>query len=238
MKFTPSLVLDAPQYYVDHFNGKYNVDKCVILRDLQLEIDSESMPSSLKHLTKPTHILDLTNNDLIMIPDLSSRDDIHTLLLARNNIVDVDGRLLPMNIQNLTLSNNGIRRFEELQSLRRAPKTLKNMTLLGNQVCHLANYREQVLRLVPHLETLDFQNVTAGERKNASRLSGQMNSGISRSVGTTVKDNESRDKTIEIMNLVVSKMTVERRNELKKQLAEATSLEEIARLEKLLSGGV
>ncbi|CAI4052840.1 U2 snRNP complex subunit LEA1 SKDI_16G0660 [Saccharomyces kudriavzevii IFO 1802] len=238
MKFTPSLVLDAPQYYVDHFNGKYNVDKCVILRDLQLEIDSESMPSSLKHLTKPTHILDLTNNDLIMIPDLSSRDDIHTLLLARNNIVDVDGRLLPMNIQNLTLSNNGIRRFEELQSLRRAPKTLKNMTLLGNQVCHLANYREQVLRLVPHLETLDFQNVTADERKNASRLSGQMNSGISRSVGTTVKDNETRDKTIEIMNLVVSKMTVERRNELKKQLAEATSLEEIARLEKLLSGGV
>lgn len=113
----PSIVIDAPQYYVDHFNGKHNVDKCVILRDLQLESDTESMPSSMKHLTKPTHILDLTNNDLLTIPDLSSRDDIHTLLLARNNIVDVDGRLLPMNLQNLTLSNNGLRRFEELQYL-------------------------------------------------------------------------------------------------------------------------
>lgn len=57
-------------------------------------------------------------------------------------------------------------------------------------------------------------------------------------VNTAIKDNGPRDKTMEIMNLVVSKMTVERRNELKKQLAEATSLEEIARLEKLLSGGV
>lgn len=238
MKFTPSIVIDAPQYYVDHFNGKYNVDKCVILRDLQLETDSESMPSSLKHLTKPTHILDLTNNDLIMIPDLSSRDDIHTLLLARNNIVDIDGRLLPMNIQNLTLSNNSIRRFEDLQRLRRVPKTLKNLILIGNQVCHLANYREQVLRLVPHLETLDFQNVSTEERKNATTFSRQADGETLAPVSASAKDNKSRDKTMEIMNLVVSKMTVEKRNELKKQLAEATSLEEIARLEKLLSGGV
>ncbi|QHS76528.1 U2 snRNP complex subunit LEA1 [Saccharomyces paradoxus] len=238
MKFTPSIVIDAPQYYVDHYNGKYNVDKCVILRDLQLETDSESMPSSLKHLTKPTHILDLTNNDLIMIPDLSSRDDIHTLLLARNNIVDIDGRLLPMNIQNLTLSNNSIRRFEDLQRLRSVPKTLKNLILLGNQVCHLANYREQVLRLVPHLETLDFQNVSTEERKNATMFSRQADGEMLGPVSASTKDNKSRDKTMEIMNLVVSKMTVERRNELKKQLAEATSLEEIARLEKLLSGGV
>ncbi|CAD6645374.1 XXYS1_4_G0019800.mRNA.1.CDS.1 [Saccharomyces cerevisiae] len=238
MKFTPSIVIDAPQYYVDHFNGKYNVDKCVILRDLQLETDSESMPSSLKHLTKPTHILDLTNNDLIMIPDLSRRDDIHTLLLGRNNIVEVDGRQLPMNVQNLTLSNNSIRRFEDLQRLRRAPRTLKNLTLIGNQVCHLANYREHVLRLVPHLETLDFQNVTAEERKSAMSFPRQADGDTLGPVNTAIKDNGSRDKTMEIMNLVVSKMTVERRNELKKQLAEATSLEEIARLEKLLSGGV
>ncbi|CAI1748038.1 hypothetical protein SEUBUCD646_0P00770 [Saccharomyces eubayanus] len=238
MKFTPSIVLDAPQYYVDHFNGKYNVDKCVILRDLQLESDTESMPSSLKHLTKPTHILDLTNNELLTIPDLSSRNDIHTLLLARNSIVDVDGRLLPMNLQNLTLSNNGLRRYKELQFLRRAPKTLKTLTLLGNQVCHLANYREQVLRLVPHLETLDFQNVTTEERKAVLKLSGKVDATTPKAIDATTKDNESRDKTMEIMNLVVSKMTVERRDELKRQLAEATSLEEIARLERLLSGGV
>ncbi|CAI4038969.1 hypothetical protein SMKI_06G3210 [Saccharomyces mikatae IFO 1815] len=238
MKFTPSIVIDAPEYYVDHFNGKYNVDKCVILRDLQLETDSESMPSSLKHLAKPAHIIDLTNNDLIMVPDLSSREDIHTLLLARNNIVDVDGRLLPMNIENLILSSNSIKRFEELQRLRKAPKTLKNLVLVGNQVCHLANYREQVLRLVPQLESLDFQNVTAEERKNATKVSIGADGEKLRPIGVLAKDNGTRDKTMEIMNLVVSKMTVERRNELKKQLAEATSIEEIARLEKVLSGGV
>lgn len=143
-----------------------------------------------------------------------------------------------MNVQNLTLSNNSIRRFEDLQRLRRAPRTLKNLTLIGNQVCHLANYREHVLRLVPHLETLDFQNVTAEERKSAMSFPRQADGDTLGPVNTAIRDNGSRDKTMEIMNLVVSKMTVERRNELKKQLAEATSLEEIARLEKLLSGGV
>ena len=173
-----------------------------------------------------------------MVPDLSSREDIHTLLLARNNIVDVDGRLLPMNIENLILSSNSIKRFEELQRLRKAPKTLKNLVLVGNQVCHLANYREQVLRLVPQLESLDFQNVTAEERKNATKVSIGADGEKLRPIGVLAKDNGTRDKTMEIMNLVVSKMTVERRNELKKQLAEATSIEEIARLEKVLSGGV
>lgn len=102
----------------------------------------------------------------------------------------------------------------------------------------MANYREQVLRLVPHLETLDFQNVTTEERKAVLKLTGRVDAVTPRAIDAATKNNGSRDKTMEIMNLVVSKMTVERRDELKKQLAEATSLEEIARLERLLSGGV
>lgn len=232
MKITPSVVLDATEYYVDHFSGKHDVDKCTILRNLKLETDDELMPSSLKKLAKPTHVLDLTNNELISIPDMRSRGDIHTLLLSMNQISVLDGRLLPGRIRNLVLANNNISTFEQLNGLKWAPTTLENVVLRGNQVCHLEGYREHVLGTVPSLKVMDFERVTQEERLRAQKAN------TSDAVPTAVVTGAKRDKSSELMHLVVSKMSEERRNELKEQLARATSLAEIARIEKLLSGGV
>lgn len=232
MKFTPSVILDAAEYYVDHFDRKHDVDKCTILRDLQLETDDELMPSSLKRLAKPTHVLDLTNNELTSIPDLQLRSDIHTILLSRNQISLLDGRLLPRKIRNLVVADNNLSTFEQLNGLKGAPSTLENLVLRGNQVCHTAGYREHVLRTVPSLTVLDFERVTNQERLRSKQVK-------SSEIATeaTVTDTR-RDKSSEIMHLVVSKMSDEKRKELKEQLASATSLAEIARIEKLLSGGV
>ncbi|QLL33638.1 hypothetical protein HG536_0E05490 [Torulaspora globosa] len=232
MRFTPSVLLDAPEYYVDHLNGKHDVDKCTILRNLQLETDTESMPSSLKRLSKPTHILDLTNNELVAIPDLRDRSDIHTVLLSRNQITATNGRLLPGRIRNLVVANNNISTLEQLNGLKNAPGSLETLVLRGNQVCHLQGYREHVLRAVPNLTVLDFERVTQEERVR-SRETQEIDI-ASEAVATGVK----RDKSLEIADLVVSKMSEERKNELKAQLASATSLAEIARIEKLLAGGV
>lgn len=236
MKFTPSVIIDAPEYYTDHFNGRYSVDKCTVLRNLQLETDSEAMTSSFKHLKNPTNILDLTNNELISVPDLHLRADIHTLLCSRNQIAHLDGKLLPSKIRYLVLANNNITSLEQLQGLKTSPKTLKNLVLRGNQVCHLQGYREFVLRLLPHLEVLDFERVTNEERQRVKKIGPIHISGNAKnfvpSKGTT------RDKTLEIMHLVVGKMSEDKKKELNEQLASATSLAEIARIEKLLSGGI
>ncbi|CCC66662.1 hypothetical protein NCAS_0A01020 [Naumovozyma castellii] len=233
MKFTPSIVLDAPSYYVDHISGRYNTDKCVVLRDKQLETDSELMITSLKHLPKNTNILDLTNNDLFAFPNLASFKELHTLLLSRNRIVDLDGKLLPCNLQNLVLASNGISELSSLNGLAKAPTSLKNVCLRGNQICHLSGYREYVLALLPQLETLDFSRVTPDQKERIGKVSTVTKQELS-SEGESAK----RDKSIEMMNFVVGKMTAERRKELKLQLAQATSLQEISKLEKLLSGGV
>lgn len=237
MKFTPSTVLDAPSYYVNHFDGKHNVDKCTLLRDLELESDTAVMPSCLSLLTKPTHILDLTNNNLTEFPDLRSRSDIHTLLLGRNRINrNINGKKLPRNLKYLVLASNGISELAELNGLRDAPRTLTNISLLGNPICHLEGYRAYILSLMPMINTLNFTSVPDKERQEIKKNPVV----ISKMKVKTDKQEESLagDKSTEIMNLVVSKMTKERRQELKEQLAEATSLAEISRIEKLLSGGV
>lgn len=138
MKFTPSVVIDAPCYYVDHFHAKNNnVDKCVILRDRKLESDADSMPASLRHLSKPVHILDLTNNELRELPNLRDRRDIHTLLLGRNQIAHLNGKRLPRKLANLVLAINDISSLSQLKGLHYAPKTLTNLSLRGNPICHL-----------------------------------------------------------------------------------------------------
>ncbi|CCK69857.1 U2 snRNP complex subunit LEA1 KNAG_0D01050 [Huiozyma naganishii CBS 8797] len=238
MQLTPSIVTDAPSYYVNHLQRQYNLDKVVILRDLGLENDSISMPTSLKRLAFPTHIIDLTNNELTSIPNLSPRQDIHTLLLARNRISLVDGRALPCKLRNLVLTSNKIDRFELLSSLRFAPRTLKVLSLRGNPICHLEDYRINVIRYLPYLQSLDFTTVTKDERLAARKLK-KLNPVAEESVSLSsiVTTSTNKDKETELMDLVVSKMSEEQRKNLVDQLNKATSLEEISRLEKILSGG-
>lgn len=238
MRFTPSIVIDAPGYYVDHFHNKKNVDKCLILRDKQLESDSDSMPASFRHLPRPINILDLSGNELQLLPNLRDRRDIHTLLVSGNNIKYINGKQLPCHLQNLIISNNDISSFSQLKKLHHAPKSLKTLSLRGNPVCHLQDYRLHVLRYVPHLKVLDFQNVTKEELKNANKPL-ENKSAVSNDEPTTSIDTpaEKKDKNVELMNIVVGSMSEEQRNEIKQKLANATSLNEIMELERLLSGG-
>lgn len=242
MKFLPSTVIDAPSYYVEFFDGKHETDKVVVLRDLKLESDLITMNTSLQNLSKPTHILDLTDNNLTSLPDLRSRKDIHSLLLAKNRICYTDGKLLPAKLKNLILSNNGITTLSQLNGLKYAPKSLENLALRDNQIVHLEGYRNYILTLLPNLLILDFKKVTKEERK----LVAESPSIIEEAQGTadanstiTLSVNEiEQNKTLELMQNVVKTMTSERKNELKQKLANATSLDEIERLESLLSGGI
>ncbi|EDO19397.1 hypothetical protein Kpol_1002p44 [Vanderwaltozyma polyspora DSM 70294] len=235
MKFTPSIVLDAPAYYVNHFNGKCNSDKCLILRDLGLESDSEYMNQSFGYMNKPVNILDLTNNKISGLPNLKERTDIHTLLIARNRVSYIDGKLLPKRLENLVLGHNNITSLDELNGLKSGPKTLTNLCLRANDVCHMEGYREYIIKLMPHLQVLDFTKVTDKERKAAKSF--ELPKHKKQKTGDA-KHKEPYDESVELINMVVKKMTKEEREDLKKQLANATTLDEILRLEKLLSGGV
>ncbi|CUS23169.1 LAQU0S08e03642g1_1 [Lachancea quebecensis] len=232
MKITPSVVLDAPTYYVSHFNGTYDTEKCVVVRDLGIECDEEAMPAVLAKLPKSTHILDLTNNELNEIPDLSAHNEIMTLLLGRNRISKIDGRRLPRRLRRLVLASNAIEQLAALEGLRDAPKTLENLSLRGNGVCHLEDYRVFVVSRAPQLKTLDFTKVGDQERSAGRKFR------KSPGKGTAPLQKEFKDKNEELMDVIVGKMSDEVRNRLKDELAAASTLDEIERIEKLLSGGV
>ena len=156
-KLTINQVLDAPNYYVDHFDGKYDTDKVVILRDACIISDTTMLKQSLEHLPGKTHILDLTNNDLVAMPPLGFSSTIHTVLLGRNRIQTIDGSAFPINAVNISLMNNEINELEQLSGLKSAPKSLQNICLRGNNVCYVDGYREYVLSSCPQLKVLDFQ---------------------------------------------------------------------------------
>lgn len=236
MKVTPSTILDAPSYYTSHFNGKYNTDRCLVLRDLELEYDDTTFPTSMKMMPSGTHIVDLTNNSFTSVPPLSGRSDVHTLLLSRNNIHAIDGFLLPNQLRNLTLAHNGIETLDQLNGLKSAPNTLENLSLKGNNVCYIEGYREYVLQLLPQLRVLDFSKVKAQERLGGEKLSINTLSASKNQTTSLVKT--PADKNLELMGHVVAKLDKKTVDEIKEQLANATTLSEIERLEKLLSGNV
>ncbi|SCU93214.1 LADA_0G01904g1_1 [Lachancea dasiensis] len=237
MKFTPGIVLDAPQYYNNHINGICDSELTVVLRDLQLESDDEAMPGVLAKLPEAVEILDLTNNELSVMPNLRDRARIHTLLLSRNRILRVEARFLPCHLRRLTLASNGIANLEDLLGLKSSPATLENLNLRGNNVCYMENYRLYVLSMLPQLKVLDFTNVSNEERHQAQKFASQRANVTPKSVAVKPQPRNT-DKATEVMSLVVGKMDADVRENLKRQLESAKTLEEMQKIEKLLSGGV
>ena len=138
----------------------------------------------------------------------------------------------------MVLASNNISELTELNGLRDAPRTLTNVSLLANPICHLDGYRQYVLTLLPMVNMLDFISVPDKERQELKKKPVAIAKVKAKTTKGEKKENTADDKSAEIVHMVVSKMTEDRRQELKKQLAEASSLKEIARIEKLLSGGV
>ncbi|SCU98939.1 LAFA_0G20978g1_1 [Lachancea sp. 'fantastica'] len=240
MKLTPGALIDAPKYYNNIGNGTHNTEMTVVLRDLQLENDNEAMPAVIrKYLPSATQILDLTNNDLTAIPDLRAKTSITTLLLSRNRIHGIDGSSLPRHLRSLVLANNGISKLGDLQGLRKSPRTLRNLVLRGNQVCYLENYRLYTLSLVPQLQTLDFSKISDDERQKARLFK---SADLSKETGVNQQADQRaktpRDKDGEVMSVVLEKMDTDVREKLKEQLANAATLEEMERIEKILTGGL
>ena len=72
------------------------------------------------------------------------------------------------------LTNNKLTNFNQIETIAESLKgrELIRMSLHGNMVCNLPNYRLLTIYLFPHLRVLDFQKVTEFERKLATESMG------------------------------------------------------------------
>lgn len=123
-------------------------------------------------------MIDLTNNEIFKLEETAPLRRLNTLLLANNEVLTISpafGRNLP-SLENLVLSNNKVlsTQIRDLATIDHllACRALKRLSMIGNVVTQLPNYRYYVLHRLPQLQVLDFQKVKLQERRVAEVMFG------------------------------------------------------------------
>ena len=115
--------------------------------------------------------MDLTENDIARLEELPRLSRLETLLLANNKIAAVEPNFADVcpKLDSIILTNNRISRLEDIDALGTC-QTLTRLSLLGNLVCNLPDYRLYVIHRIPSLKVLDFQMVSKAEHEAARKL--------------------------------------------------------------------
>ncbi|CAK7202462.1 U2 snRNP complex subunit [Sporothrix eucalyptigena] len=200
----------------------------------------------------PQDAIDLTDNDIQVLGNFPLTPRLRTLLLARNRIAAIQPGLadaLP-NLTSLALASNQLTELADLDPLARLSQ-LTHLVLLDNPVTKRERYRYWVIWRCPTVRFLDFQKVKNAERSKAEELFGthilptelakkimsvkskkfDVVSGLGRSGASNGADAPAPSKLSRI------KLSEGERKRLQERIRTATSLDEIARLEKELAEG-
>ncbi|KAF9203914.1 U2 small nuclear ribonucleoprotein A' [Podila verticillata] len=233
MKLTPDLITRAPTY----LNA---------LQDRELDLRSHKIPA-IENLgvTKDLNdSIDLTDNDIRSLSNFPSLPRLKTLLLSNNRISKIDTNLsqyLP-NLTTVVLTNNGIMELSDLEGLSEC-KSLEFLSLLDNPVTKKKYYRSWIIWKIPSVRVLDFERVKKVERDEAKKLfvgkSGAP-SALAESIAATKSSTFEPGEGVPLplkSNVPTLTMTKEDQEKIKTALANATTLEEITRLERALKEG-
>ncbi|VEU22316.1 DEKNAAC103719 [Brettanomyces naardenensis] len=231
------MVIDAPSF-INPVG-----ERMLSLRSLQL---SDITSLSTLNQADIFECIDLTDNDLIIVPKLPKLHRLKTLLLGRNRVRLFDdsfGSELH-NLETLSLVNNFIRTAKDLENLA-SLQQLRDLYLTGNPVTKLKNYRLWCVWRFPNLKVLDFEKVKDTERKKAKELFGSLEkpselvdeilTGEGEVEHIDEKENISK-KDIEIKSNI-QRLSKEQKEDLKKELASAEKLVDIERIQGILERG-
>lgn len=156
-----------------------------------------------------------------------------SLLVNDNAVKQLNFARSTPNLKHLVLANNDIDLLGDLDKLQEL-KWLESLVLLGNPVCKKKHYRLYVVHKLPRVNSLDFKRVLLKEKREAKRIFGSK----------TGKEFESalREAAAEKEEVISEKAlpedVIERRAAIRKAIMQATTKEEIDKLEALLSQGV
>ncbi|NXL06774.1 LRC23 protein, partial [Mesembrinibis cayennensis] len=112
----------------------------------------------------------LAQNAIRRLEGLEGLGQLSTLHLRDNQLETLDGFCGSMkSLQYLNLRNNGISSLQEVAKLQVLPM-LQALVLLDNPCSDEANYRLEVLALLPHLQRLDKELFEQDERAEANKI--------------------------------------------------------------------
>ncbi|KAL7318257.1 U2 snRNP complex subunit [Mucor circinelloides] len=211
-------------------------DRELVLRDLKIPaIENLGVTKDLNDA------IDFTNNDLRVLGNFPRLNRLQHLLLNNNRISKIEAGLnsyVP-NLNTIILTNNALSELGDLEALAECQK-LTHLSLLDNPVAKKEYYRLYLIYKLPQLRVLDFNKVKLSEKKEAKALF-QKSDGTDNELIKSLVDNKT--KTFEVgeglnntSNGVVG-LTPDEQLKIKEALKQATSLDEISRLERLLKAG-
>lgn len=154
---TPKAIAEAPDF-----------QNALHKRELLLRDHGVTELTCLESTRNVYDAIDLTGNMITRLHGLPLLDRLEGLLLGNNNVetIDVDiGKNLP-NLRWLSLDDNRLSKLSDLEFLE-SLKRLEHLSLAGNPVSELPEYRLWVIGKQPRIRFLDFQRVTDAERRTA-----------------------------------------------------------------------
>jgi len=185
--------------------------------------------------------IDLSANEIVKVENIPPLKRLRTLYLSNNKIARVNGKELATScpfLRNVVLTNNKLGNLADVDGLGECPR-LTMLSLVGNPVTMKENYRLYVIYKCKALKTLDFQRVKASEREAAAKTFGADDGAAARAKTFTPGEALPEAKEdVEKEEQVPSGPTPEQLLALKVAIANAETLEEVARLEQALASGV
>lgn len=231
MRLTAELVREAPQYI-----------NPLMQRELGLRGYKIQAIENLGATQDQYQAIDMSDNDIIKLDNFPILKRLESLLLSNNKVCRIAnglGKNVPT-LDTLNLTNNKLTKIRDLDALS-SFANLTHLTLSNNPVCKSADYRLYAIHRNPKLKVLDFAKVKPTERAAAKEKYGELD------LEQEQKDREENgmadeeDIPEEADNTFTPGesvgITQEERQKIMGQIASATSLEEIERLEQLLKGG-
>lgn len=189
--------------------------------------------------------IDLSDNAIVKLEGFPKLPRLKTLLLNNNRIARISAGLeesIP-NVQWLVLTSNKLSHLVDLSPLGSLSK-LQYLTLLDNPVTKKPNYRLYVVSRCPQLKVLDFRKIKQKEREAAKQLFGERGEHVAEGKAATFEPDEelaqaeAKAVPAPAPEPVVRKgPTPEQVTAIKAAIANASTLEEVQRLEAALRGG-
>ncbi|KAF7838728.1 U2 small nuclear ribonucleoprotein A' [Senna tora] len=230
VRLTADLIWKSPHF----FNA---------IKERELDLRGNKIPviENLGATEDQFDTIDLSDNEIVKLENLPYLNRLGTLLINNNRITRINpniGEFLPK-LHTLVLTNNRLVNLGEIDPLASLPK-LQFLSLLDNNITKKANYRLYVIYKLKSLRVLDFKKVKNKERLEAQRLfaSKEVEEEVRRTpakISSPVETPKVSEVTEEQQAPKVAAPTPEQIIAIKAAIVNSRTLEEVARLEKVLA---
>jgi len=179
--------------------------------------------------------IDLGDNDIIKVANIPPLHRLKILILVNNRITRIaeDAFNTLPNLTALVLTNNKLEKMVDIEPIFKV-KSLQRLALLENPLTKIKHYRPFLIhKCCDSLRILDFNRIKDKDRKAATALfAGERGEKLLQEVAP------ARGANLDTASATANAPSSDVIEKIKKAIAEATTIEEVTRLEKALKSGV